>query len=518
MKQLTTSVKMIRPLAGLFPPLGMSARSLERAFMVAAAFLPVFVSFPARALSFNLTCRNAFEATVNCSDPSAFNQTAFNGFLGAAQRWSNLFADPITVNLSIGFNPLGPNILGQASSTTQLTSYGQLRSALNNDKTSADDTTAFNSLPTTPDVDLLINRTRNSPNGIGSSTPYLDNDADANNTIFDINTANLKALGLLGATSTADVTITFSRDFAFDFDPGNGITAGQFDFVGIATHEIGHGLGFISGVDVLDENSTSSFFRDDQFTFLNTLDLYRYSAASVAQGPGVIDWTADNRTKFFSIDGGTTSLGTFSTGANFGDGSQASHWKDNLGLGIMDPTFDFGELGIIKPLDVRAFDVIGYDLASQVAVPGPLPARARAGGGLRLEPAAEKAHPAVQGQISQPTGLSPAPSAPATGSPPAAQHWPRSGRPIHRVAARPRGKSDASPPASVPITCKGSGAPVIGPGLKRLADLAMMAASPPQPDGRSTATAFPAQPAPPAHPRAGGGPDAQPERARTARR
>ena len=58
----------------------------------------------------------------------------------------------------------------------------------------------------------------------------------------------------------------------------------------------------------------------------------------------------------------------FSTGRLNGDGRQASHWKDNLGLGILDPTFAPGELGMVTPLDVRAFDVIGYDL---VVVPEP---------------------------------------------------------------------------------------------------------------------------------------------------
>jgi len=34
-----------------------------------------------------------------------------------------------------------------------------------------------------------------------------------------------------------------------------------------------------------------------------------------------------------SIDGGATSLGTFATGENFGDGWQAGHWQ--VGQGIM---------------------------------------------------------------------------------------------------------------------------------------------------------------------------------------
>ena len=85
----------------------------------------------------------------------------------------------------------------------------------------------------------------------------------------------------------------------------------------------------------------------------------------------MIDWTADARAKYFSIDGGATSLGgaTFSTG-RFGDARQASHWKDNLGLGIMDPTAaPSGERMVVGPNDVNAFDVIGWNLTAAVPEP-----------------------------------------------------------------------------------------------------------------------------------------------------
>ena len=56
----------------------------------------------------------------------------------------------------------------------------------------------------------------------------------------------------------------------------------------------------------------------------------------------------------------------FSTGrpdGTGGDGQQASHWKDNLGIGLMDPTAGSGEYADITDLDVMAFDVIGWDVA-----------------------------------------------------------------------------------------------------------------------------------------------------------
>jgi len=182
--------------------------------------------------------------------------------------------------------------------------------------------------------------------------------------------ANAKALGLLAANNAAiDASITFSSNFSFDFDPTNGISAGFYDFVGVATHEIGHALGFISGVDVLDTNSSGPFFNDNQFTFISTLDLFRFSAASIGQGAGVIDWTANNGNKYFSVNGGVTSIALYSNGTVHGDGRQASHWKDSLGIGIMDPTAATGELMAISGTDIRGFDVIGWDLET-VPEPG----------------------------------------------------------------------------------------------------------------------------------------------------
>jgi hypothetical protein len=219
---------------------------------------------------------------------------------------------------------------------------------------------------------LLINRTGNSSSSSNQVifTPYLDNNGGANNTTISMTKANAKALGLGVSGTAADASITFSNAFTWDFNRADGISAGTIDFVGIAVHEIGHALGFVSGVDELDYSSPSpagKYYYDDGFPYVNTLDLFRYSDASVGYGSGVIDWTADTRTKYFSVDGGATQFlnGQFSTGIQHGDGRQASHWKDNLGLGIMDPTASYGELLNITQLDLAAMDVIGWDLVQQ---------------------------------------------------------------------------------------------------------------------------------------------------------
>lgn len=59
---------------------------------------------------------------------------------------------------------------------------------------------------------------------------------------------------------------------------------------------------------------------------------------------------------------------SFSTGAYTGDGNQASHWKADektgVYIGIMDPTLASGVTESITAADLRALDVIGWDVTT----------------------------------------------------------------------------------------------------------------------------------------------------------
>ncbi|MDP7288536.1 MAG: PEP-CTERM sorting domain-containing protein [Phycisphaerae bacterium] len=56
-----------------------------------------------------------------------------------------------------------------------------------------------------------------------------------------------------------------------------------------------------------------------------------------------------------------------SEGRLTGDGRQASHWKDNSLtlelIGVMDPTFGSQQVIPISDSDLRAFDMIGYEIS-----------------------------------------------------------------------------------------------------------------------------------------------------------
>ena len=323
---------------------------------VACVTLLVTLPLDARALSFNIS--------------STGNANADAGFAAAGAYWSSIFSDPVTININAGFSNLGAGILGSAGSFAGNVSYTDFRNAMIGDATSASDATMVANLPTGPSFSMYINRTSDNPSGAGSPIQYNDNDGGANNTEVRINVATLRALGLYVAVDAqTDVNISFNSTFAWDFDPSDGVGAGLQDFVGVAIHEIGHTLGFTSGVDGLDGNPglAENAFR------ATPNDFTRFSLASENAGADM-DFTADNRQKYFSIDGGATAaiagIDHFSRGRNFGDGQQASHWRDNLGIGIMDPTaLPAGNVNVVSANDILMFDVVGWDL--MMAVPEP---------------------------------------------------------------------------------------------------------------------------------------------------
>jgi hypothetical protein len=287
-------------------------------------------------------------------------QFVIAGFTAAANRWSAVLANDITINVQIGLSSLGPTSIGQTASDYREFSYLDTVAALGAHRTSADDFSSQAALQPGASYQRLINRTSNHPSGANSAGPYVD----AMDRV-GMSSANAKALGLLGPSGTPDAIIQFNSDLAFDFNPDDGIAAGQLDFIGAATHELGHALGFSSGVDALDQ--LGGVLPGDAFAS-HLLDLFRYSTESRALGLGIPDFTADNRTKFFSLDGGNSQIARFATGLINGDGSQANHWKDLLGIGLLDPTAAPGELLALTDTDLRAFDVLGFTLVPEPGV------------------------------------------------------------------------------------------------------------------------------------------------------
>lgn len=280
-------------------------------------------------------------------------QQAKNAFREAAAFWENTLKDDVTLNFDINFSQLDQNVIGSASSNRSYIDYQSVGSALYGDAQKQAEFTALSGLNCTPNASTGSCELPFLEDVDGVAT--VDDDSTTDNRIIAMTNANAKALGFQ-VSDPVDATITFNSDFSFDYDRSDGISSNLMDFVGVTIHEIGHALGFVSGVDIVDQNPTLIL---DPFSYVSTLDLFRYSSESAALG--LIDMRAGINS-FLSLDGGQTSFGTLSTGRDTGDGQQASHFEDNLGVGIMDPTFAFGEFGNVTQNDLMAFDFIGWDL------------------------------------------------------------------------------------------------------------------------------------------------------------
>lgn len=297
------------------------------------------------------------------------------GFEAAAALWSSVLLDPVTIVLDVQFSALGAGILGSTGSTTNTVGYTALRGLLAADATSAADLSAVASLQAGP-----LSFVSNEPlvtGPIDSRVRVLDNNNTTDNNNIAVNTAQVKALGLVPTyaasnTTQRDGSVSFSTAFNWDFDRSDGLTPGFFDFVGVAAHEIGHALGFRSGVDLADINALPGVAPPgvrglNNIAWGTVNDLFRYGSFEGAQ---TLDWSVGG-TPCLSINAGASCVGLLSTGRLNGDGRQASHWKDDslIGgapLGIMDPTVASASSNtptlVITQLDLTAFDVMGYNV------------------------------------------------------------------------------------------------------------------------------------------------------------
>jgi len=274
----------------------------------------------------------------------AHNPDAEAAFNRSVQRWADVLQDPVTVKINVDMRPMDDGILGSTNTTWMHFSFSEIRNLLSsnlNETNNALENSLLPYLPTAGQFD--------------ASLPWTQ--ATFNN--MSLTQANYHALGGISGTG-ADASITFAEGINWDFDPRDGINPTAFDFEGAVTHEIGHALGFISEIDYVDwvavQDRTSE-------AWPWPLDLFRFSPDDL-QDP---DFNFATTTRNL-VPGGSHAFYAddiiipMATGYYLGDHRQGSHWKDDLGLGIMDPTADYGELLSLSQNDLLALDLIGWDV------------------------------------------------------------------------------------------------------------------------------------------------------------
>jgi hypothetical protein len=275
------------------------------------------LALPARALVFNVS----YDASVGGA-PAAF-QSAFQD---AISLYQSTYTDPITINIDVGWgeidgNPLNPGNLGQ-SRTNQPGNftYSQVRNALTSDAKSAADFQAISTL--------------------GATDP-------TGGRVFRMSDAEAKALGLRAADAPGiDGWVGFNSTASYTLDPNNRAVAGEYDFIGVAEHEIAEVMGRYG----MTQNGCGATVCD------SPIDLFRYTS------PGNFDLNPENGS-YFSIDSGNTKINTF----NGTGGGDLSDW-----LGLTPDAFNHSlSRGLEEPFtagDEILMDAIGYDPA---AVPEP---------------------------------------------------------------------------------------------------------------------------------------------------
>jgi hypothetical protein len=258
--------------------------------------------------------------------------------LAAAETYiESFFADPITITINISFQPLSPGVLGGTSSSYGFVDYTTTRAQI------------------VGDMDASDTLQTNLPSGSTCPVRYGSGGTVTNENRVFFTFANWKAVD--GVVSGADANMTFSSTFSFDYDPSNGVGGSSYSFQDVVIHEVGHAMGFTSGVD----------FR---FQDMETLDLFRFQRTD---GGG--DYNPDTLAEFavrprmlaFNSPNDAHNSDLISAEYRMSDGSpnQASHFREQTpNIGLMDPTIGAGQSfypAFYSTADVAMFDVIGYD-------------------------------------------------------------------------------------------------------------------------------------------------------------
>ncbi|MCE5278932.1 MAG: NF038122 family metalloprotease [Planctomycetaceae bacterium] len=281
------------------------------------------------------------------------NPQAKAAFNLAAARWAAVLGDDVTIHLTLDLDStLGANVLGSTSSAKYYWGYTEIRDMMvanAGEVNNAREAVLLPNLPTAAQFSAKV------PTGWG-----LDG-------YMSFTLANYHALGGTELLTASDGTIKFSSNFAWDYDPSDGIDADKYDFVGVAMHEMGHALGFISHVDWVDYMFTTTN-PDYRFIEPTPLDFFRFAAADVAASG--FDFTTTARylapggeQVFYFGDG----IAELSTGSDYGDGWQASHWKMGSMTNLMEPAVAAGHLMTISPQDLIAMDLIGWQIIPEPA-------------------------------------------------------------------------------------------------------------------------------------------------------
>ncbi|MEA2834747.1 MAG: hypothetical protein QOG66_2949 [Methylobacteriaceae bacterium] len=229
------------------------------------------------------------------------------------------FSNPVTITASFDFGNANGFLAENFFHNTVQASYANLRTALQQHETTANDIAAVNSLP--------------------SADPSGGNG-------FLVTGGMARLLGLPGATtsSSPDLDLILGNGFTWNFDPNNR-AAGGYDAIGAIEHELSEGgMGRVGGLGYQNSN-------------WGPMDLFRYSSA------GQRDYTGgkDGLTTYFSADGST--LATDHPYHNSVNAAGQFDKADPADWDVGGDAFGFGSPGVpglLSSVDLTVLDVLGW--------------------------------------------------------------------------------------------------------------------------------------------------------------
>jgi len=284
------------------------------------------------------------------------NAAAKAAFVRAAEAWESRITSPVTIYIDVDYGPTNfgaawpDQVLGSTSSPSlSNVNYDVVRNRLIAIASTPSQLAVYNALPANS---LPIDT------GAGSATS------------LSVSSSIARAIGLLNPTADSTdnaAKIGFNSQLVtYDFDPSDG-TVGT-DFQSVATHEIGHALGFTSRSGIPNATIPAMW------------DLYRFRS-------GTTSGTFTTALRIMTIGGSVPNSqyyfvpGQTETGLSNGgpdpdndpnkstdnsDGNQSSHWRQqslNGGvlIGIMDPRIPGGIARPITDADIGALNIFGYN-------------------------------------------------------------------------------------------------------------------------------------------------------------